>query len=121
MKDLLPIIRQWAESSSPFTIATVTRTWGSNPRPGRSSMIVNVNGDMAGSVSGGCVEGAVLKEALKLNESGGGKPLNYGVTDDDAWAVGLSCGGKIQVYAERFVAFDERPEERAVWATLTSG
>lgn len=81
-------------------------------------MIVGHDGTMSGSVSGGCVEGAVVKEAMKLNIAGGGKPLAYGVTDDDAWSVGLSCGGRIQVYAERFIAFDTREEEQAVWAAL---
>lgn len=102
MKDLLPTIFRWTESNIPFVIATVVKTWGSSPRPVGSSMIVNMDKEMAGSVSGGCVEGAVVKEAINLLDSGGGKQLNYGVTDDDAWAVGLSCGGKIQVYIDNF-------------------
>jgi xanthine dehydrogenase accessory factor len=74
--------------------------------------------EMAGSVSGGCVEGAVIKSALPLIENKVAKKLAYGVADEEAWAVGLSCGGKIQVFAERFLAFDERPEEKAVWENL---
>jgi xanthine dehydrogenase accessory factor len=81
-------------------------------------MLVADDMEMAGSVSGGCVEGAVIRESLPLIAAGEGRPLNFGVTDDDAWAVGLSCGGKISVMAERFMAYDDRPEEQAVWQTL---
>lgn len=75
---------------------------------------------MAGSVSGGCVEGAVVKSALPLIENKTGQQLNYGVADEEAWEVGLSCGGKIQVFAEQFIAFDARTEEQAVWNQLQS-
>jgi len=74
--------------------------------------------EMAGSVSGGCVEGAVIKAALPLIAAGEGQQLDFGVTDEEAWGVGLSCGGKIQVYAEKFLAFDKRPAEQAVWERL---
>lgn len=107
MKDLLPIIEQWTESGKPFAISTVIKTWGSSPRPVGSSMIVNAEGDMAGSVSGGCVEGAVVKESSGVIESGLSKRLNYGVSDDDAWAVGLSCGGSIRVFTEPFNSIDD--------------
>jgi len=118
MKELLPVINRWTEAGKPFAIATVIKTWGSAPRPVGSAMLVANDMEMAGSVSGGCVEGAVIRESLPLIEAGEGRPLNFGVSDDDAWAVGLSCGGKISVMAERFMAYDDRPAERAVWQSL---
>lgn len=118
MKELIPTIEQWTESGKSFAIATVIQTWGSSPRPVGSSMIVSSDQEIAGSVSGGCVEGAVLKAALPLITAGGGQRIAFGVADEDAWAVGLSCGGKMQVYTERFVAFDDRPAERAAWNEL---
>ena len=118
MKELFPTINTWVAASKPFAIATVTRTWGSSPRPVGSAMLVNKDMEMAGSVSGGCVEGAVLKAALPLIEKGTGRRLAYGVADEEAWAVGLTCGGKIQVFIERFPAFDPRPEEQAAWQQL---
>jgi xanthine dehydrogenase accessory factor len=118
MKELLPTIQQWTKSKQPFATATVIQTWGSSPRPIGSTMLIAADGSMAGSVSGGCVEGAVVKSAKALLESGGGKLLRFGVSDEEAWAVGLSCGGSIEVYVERFMAFDERTEEQQVWQTL---
>ncbi|MCO6479258.1 MAG: XdhC family protein [Phaeodactylibacter sp.] len=118
MKELLPYLQEWADKGQAFAIATVIQTWGSSPRPVGSTMLVSKDMEMAGSVSGGCVEGAVIREAMPLIENGTAKRLAFGVADEDAWAVGLSCGGKIQVFTERFLAFDERPEERAAWALL---
>ncbi len=118
MKEFLPIINDWIGQDKPFSIATVIKTWGSSPRPVGSSMLVSQEMEMAGSVSGGCVENAVIKSALPLIESGQGQRLAYGVADEDAWEVGLSCGGKMQVYAERFIAFDKRPAEQQVWKAL---
>ncbi len=118
MKEFLPIINDWITQNKPFSIATVIKTWGSSPRPIGSSMLVSQEMEMAGSVSGGCVENAVIKSALPLIESGQGQRLAYGVADEDAWEVGLSCGGKMQVYAERFLAFDKRPAEQQIWLAL---
>ncbi|MCB9049365.1 MAG: XdhC family protein [Lewinellaceae bacterium] len=118
MKELLPYLQEWADKGHAFAIATVIQTWGSSPRPVGSTMLVSKEMEMAGSVSGGCVEGAVIREAIPLIEAGAAKRLAFGVADEDAWAVGLSCGGKIQVFTERFLAFDERPEEQAAWALL---
>lgn len=118
MKELLSTINNWTDIQKPFAIATVIKTWGSSPRPVGSALLVSEDMDMAGSVSGGCVEGAVIKAALPLINAGEGKPLDFGVTDEEAWGVGLSCGGKIQVYAERFLAFDKRPAEQMVWQKL---
>ena len=118
MKELLPTINDWLEKEKPFAIATVTKTWGSSPRPVGSSMIISNEMEMAGSVSGGCVEGAVIKAAMPLIEQGTAENLAFGVSNDEAWTVGLSCGGKVDVFAERFVAFDERPEEKEIWEKL---
>ena len=118
MKEFLPILKEWTEQGKAFSIATVIKTWGSSPRPVGSAMLVSQEMEMAGSVSGGCVENAVVKATLPLLKSGQGQTLHYGVADEEAWEVGLSCGGKIQVYAERFLAFDKRPAERAVWNKL---
>jgi len=118
MKEFLPIINDWINQDKAFSIATVIKTWGSSPRPVGSSMLVSKEMEMAGSVSGGCVENAVIKSAVPLIESGQGQRLAYGVADEDAWEVGLSCGGKMQVYAERFIAFDKRPAEKAIWEQL---
>jgi len=81
-------------------LATVVSTWGSSPRPVGSQLVVDETGAMQGSVSGGCIEGAVVHEALKVMEDGEPRMLNFGVTDDQAWEVGLACGGKVQVYVE---------------------
>ena len=115
MKEHLNVAKDWISQNKPFAIATVIKTWGSSPRPVGSAMLVSKEMEMAGSVSGGCVEGAVVKSAMPLIENKTGQQLNYGVADEEAWEVGLSCGGKIRVYAEQFLAFDERPEEQAVW------
>jgi xanthine dehydrogenase accessory factor len=118
VKDLLQQINTWGDSTSPFAIATVIKTWGSSPRPVGSTMIIAENGQMAGSVSGGCIEGAVVKAAKDIVQSGQTKLLEFGVTDDDAWAVGLSCGGQITVFVERFLSFDPRPTEQQAWSAL---
>ncbi len=120
MKELFSTITDWTNQNKEFAIATVIQTWGSSPRPVGSAMIVSRDMDMAGSVSGGCVEGAVIKSAVPLIEEKSAKRMAYGVADEEAWAVGLSCGGKMQVFAERFLAFDERPEEQQVWQRLNS-
>ena len=118
MKELLHYVLDWTDKGHEFAVATVIQTWGSSPRPVGSTMLVSKDMEMAGSVSGGCVEGAVIREALPLIENGAAKRLAFGVADEDAWAVGLSCGGKIQVFTERFLAFDSRPEEQAAWDLL---
>jgi xanthine/CO dehydrogenase XdhC/CoxF family maturation factor len=82
-------------------IATVVETWGSAPRPAGSHLIVDGEGNFLGSVSGGCVEGAVITEAAGVIAGGKAKLLEFGIADETAWRVGLSCGGKISVYLER--------------------
>ena len=102
MQELSAQITQWQKADKAFALARVIKTWGSAPRPTGAAMLISEEMEMAGSVSGGCVEGAVLKEAKTIIADKSGKKLHYGVSDDDAWSVGLSCGGKIQVYIQYF-------------------
>ena len=101
MKDLVSTINLWQQLKKDFAIARVINTWGSAPRPVGSAMLVSREGEMAGSVSGGCVEGAVLKAAIHVMETGQSKSLAYGVSDDEAWTVGLTCGGNIKVFVQK--------------------
>ena len=98
--NLLQVASQWHEKGIGAVIATVIETWGSAPRRVGSQLIVSGDGRMEGSVSGGCVEGAVVLEALESLKDGKTKVLEYGVSDDDAFAVGLACGGKMRVLVE---------------------
>jgi xanthine/CO dehydrogenase XdhC/CoxF family maturation factor len=82
-------------------LATVVETWGSAPRPVGSHLVVDEEGNFEGSVSGGCVEGAVVGEAIDVIAAGKPKMLEFGVADETAWRVGLSCGGTIRVYVEK--------------------
>jgi xanthine/CO dehydrogenase XdhC/CoxF family maturation factor len=100
MKDLLPQIEQWRAQGDRVAIATVVKVEGSAPRPVGASMIVSSGGDLAGSVSGGCVETAVFEEAQEVLRSGKPKLIHYGITDEMAWDVGLACGGAIDVFVE---------------------
>ncbi len=118
MKELLPTIENWINQKKPFAIATVVKTWGSSPRPVGSSMVISDEMEMAGSVSGGCVEGAVIKAAMPLIERGTAENLAFGVSNDEAWTVGLTCGGQVEVFTERFIALDERSEEKEIWQQL---
>ncbi len=100
MRDVLPDIERWRSEGQRVALATVVKVWGSAPRPLGSKMAVSSGGGIAGSVSGGCVEGAVFEEAQGVLASGRPKLLKFGVTDEQAWAVGLSCGGEIEVFVE---------------------
>ena len=100
MKDLLPQIEQWRGNGEKVAIATVVRVEGSAPRPVGATMIVSSGGDLAGSVSGGCVETAVFEEAQSVLRTGEPKLIRYGITDEMAWDVGLACGGTIEVFVE---------------------
>ena len=99
--DVLATAAAWHSAGEAVAIATVVRTWGSSPRPVGSQMVVSASGRMAGSVSGGCVEGAVAEAAVGTIASGTPRLLQYGVTDAEAWAVGLACGGSLSVFVER--------------------
>lgn len=103
MKELLEQIQTWTTQKKQVALARVIQTWGSSPRPVGSAMFIADNMEMVGSVSGGCVEGAVVKEAKFIIDSKLSKQVHFGVSDEDAWAVGLSCGGKIQVYIQPWV------------------
>ncbi|MEM9278916.1 MAG: XdhC family protein [Pseudomonadota bacterium] len=99
--DELATAERWMKAGREVAIATVVSTWGSAPRPAGSHLVIDEEGNFEGSVSGGCVEGAVISEAMDVISSGKPKLLEFGVADETAWEVGLSCGGKIEVYVER--------------------
>jgi xanthine dehydrogenase accessory factor len=107
MIEYLNQLDTWLEREEPFASVTVASTWGSAPRPIGTMMFIGNDMDMLGSVSGGCVEGTVVREAAEVMSSGKPKFLRFGVTDDDAWSVGLTCGGTIEVFLERFIGFDD--------------
>lgn len=98
--DPLELAQNWAEEGRKVAIATVIDTWGSAPRPVGSCLVIDADGSFEGSVSGGCVEGAVVTEAIDIIASGVPRVLEFGVADETAWQVGLSCGGKIRIYVE---------------------
>jgi xanthine/CO dehydrogenase XdhC/CoxF family maturation factor len=100
MKELLPQIEQWRAGGDKVAIATVVKVEGSAPRPVGATLAVSSGGDLAGSVSGGCVETAVFEEAQGVLRTGEPKLLRYGITDEMAWDVGLACGGTIEVFVE---------------------
>ena len=100
-RDSLAVAEAWITEGREVAIATVIETWGSAPRPAGSHLVIDAEGNFQGSVSGGCVEGAVIAEALDVIGSGQPKMLEFGVADETAWRVGLSCGGRIRVYVER--------------------
>jgi xanthine/CO dehydrogenase XdhC/CoxF family maturation factor len=101
MRQLLEQIESWRSQGSAVALATVVEVWGSAPRPLGSKMAIRDDGEMAGSVSGGCVEAAVCQEAETVLASGDARLVRYGVADEDAWSLGLSCGGQIEVFIER--------------------
>ena len=100
-RDLLDTAGQWLDEGRRVALATVVATWGSSPRPAGSQLLVDERANMLGSVSGGCIEGAVVHEAAEVIATGAPKLLEYGVTDEMAWEVGLACGGTVQVFVER--------------------
>lgn len=99
--DPLMVAERWMLEGRDVALATVVATWGSAPRPVGSHLVIDADGNFHGSVSGGCVEGEVISEAEGVIEDGEPKMLEFGVADETAWRVGLSCGGKIEVYLER--------------------
>jgi xanthine/CO dehydrogenase XdhC/CoxF family maturation factor len=100
-REILFAAERWRKEGRAVAIATVVETWGSAPRPVGSHLAIDGDGHFLGSVSGGCVEGAVVAEALDVIADGAPKTLEFGVSDETAWRVGLSCGGRIKVYVER--------------------
>ena len=99
--DVLKTAERWAGEGRAMALATVVETWGSAPRPTGSHLVIDADGNFEGSVSGGCVEGAVVSEAIDVIEAGEPRILEFGVADETAWRVGLSCGGRIRVYVEK--------------------
>ena len=102
MKDVLQQTQTWRDAGQPMAVVTVVDTWGSAPRPVGAKLVATADGRFAGSVSAGCVEGAVLEQCAAVIKTGQSKLLTYGVADEDAWEVGLACGGTIRVWVEPF-------------------
>ncbi|MEM7020955.1 MAG: XdhC family protein [Pseudomonadota bacterium] len=101
--EVLEQVASWKRGGQKAALATVVSTWGSSPRPVGSQLGISEKGEMVGSVSGGCIEGAVVREALEVMEGAPPKLLDYGVSNEQAWEVGLACGGKLEVYIEAIV------------------
>src|SRR6478609_4798140 len=101
MREVLPDIERWRAQGEQVCIATVVATRKSAPRPVGSKLAVSESGEIAGSVSGGCVESDVYECARRVLETGEPQLLSYGIKDEEGWAVGLPCGGEIDVFVER--------------------
>ena len=101
--DILAQAQSWKAAGRGVAIATVIETWGSAPRPAGSHLVIDDAGHFLGSVSGGCVESDVVSEAMDVIGDGRPRTLEFGVADETAWRVGLSCGGRIRVYVEKVV------------------
>jgi xanthine/CO dehydrogenase XdhC/CoxF family maturation factor len=98
---VLDTAETWKRAGKAVAVATVVETWGSAPRPVGSALAVDEAGRFVGSVSGGCIEGAVVREALEAIADGKPRLLDFGITNEQAWEVGLACGGKVKVFVER--------------------
>ena len=99
-QEILDLALAWLDSGKHVALATVVETWGSSPRPAGSNLLISSDGSFQGSVSGGCVEGAVISAGQEVIQEGRARTLEFGVTDDEAWEVGLACGGQIVVLIE---------------------
>jgi xanthine/CO dehydrogenase XdhC/CoxF family maturation factor len=100
-EQILSTAAQWLRAGHGVALATVVSTWGSSPRPVGSKLAIEDTGRMSGSVSGGCVEGAVVESALEIIRTGQTRLLDFGVSDERAWEVGLACGGRVQIFVEK--------------------
>ena len=100
MREVLADIDRWRSGGKAVALATVVKVYGSAPRPLGAKMAISAQGEMSGSVSGGCVEGAVVQEALAVLKTGQPKLVEYGIADELAISVGLACGGNIEVFVE---------------------
>jgi xanthine dehydrogenase accessory factor len=109
MRDILPDLNKWIDRDERIALATVIQTWGSSPRGVGAKMALTPDGKITGSVSGGCVEGAVFETGVEVLKSGKPELLHFGVADETAWEVGLACGGQIDVFVE--------PLDRALFDT----
>jgi xanthine dehydrogenase accessory factor len=128
MREVLGELKDWTREGEEIALATVVETWGSSPRPLGSKMIVTRSGKMAGSVSNGCIEGAVFEEAQKVLETGKPKVAAFGVADDVAFEVGLACGGHIEVFVQpltpvhrKLIEMLDRDEAATLRTNLESG
>src|SRR5687768_3147004 len=120
MRDILPDLDNWRAENKSIALATVIQTWGSSPRRTGAKMALTPDGKITGSVSGGCVEGAVFDAGVGVLKSNAPQLLHFGVADETAWEVGLACGGSIDIFVEpldieffkalRSVLVEERPE-----------
>ena len=104
VKDPLTVAESWVGEGRKVALATVIQTWGSAPRPTGSHLVIDTDGNFEGSVSGGCVEAAVITEAVDVIADGKPRVLEFGVADETAWKVGLSCGGTIRILVEPIAA-----------------
>ena len=120
MKETLSDIRRWLDEGKRFALATVVDTWRSAPRMIGSVMLISSDMEVIGSVSGGCVEGSVIKQAKETLETGEAKLLRFGVSNDEAWSVGLSCGGKIKVFVEPFMGLKPSENSQAIWQKVSA-
>src|SRR5689334_17127757 len=129
MRDIISDLDQWiAEGNQSIALATVVQTWGSSPRRAGAKMAITPDGKITGSVSGGCVEGAVFEEGIDVLKSNRPKLLHFGVADETAWDVGLACGGSIDIFVKpldinlftplRSTLVEEKP---AVLVTVVKG
>jgi len=100
LPDELLTLKQWLDEGRKVALATVVQTWGSSPRATGSHLVIDEQTNFVGSVSGGCIEGAVVSEALEVISDGTPKLLEFGVSNEEAWEVGLTCGGAIQIFVE---------------------
>jgi xanthine dehydrogenase accessory factor len=128
MREVLNELTEWSKGGEDIALATVVETWGSSPRPLGSKMVVTRSGKMAGSVSNGCIEGAVFEEAQKVLKSREPKVAAFGVADEVAFEVGLACGGHIEVFVQplgpahrRLLALLQRNEPATLLTNLVSG
>ncbi|KAA3647755.1 MAG: XdhC/CoxI family protein [Chloroflexi bacterium] len=128
MRELLPDIDRWLAEGKSLALATVTQTWNSAPRKVGAQMVVAQDSQISGSVSGGCVEGAVAESALEVIASGVPKRLHFGVADETAWDVGLACGGEIDIFVQpldtsfyEFVRATLNSESPVVMGTIVEG
>ena len=128
MREVLQELNEWTRDGENIAIATVIETWGSSPRPLGSKMLVTRSGKMAGSVSNGCIEGAVFEEGQKVLKSGTPKIAAFGVADDVAFEVGLACGGHIEVFVQplgkvhrQLIGMLNRDEAATLRTNLTTG
>jgi len=128
VREILTELTEWTKAGEDIALATVVETWGSSPRPLGSKMVVTRSGKMAGSVSNGCIEGAVFDEAQKVLKSRKPKVAAFGVADDVAFEVGLACGGHIEVFVEplgpvheQLIAMLQRNEQATLRTNLVTG